>query len=103
MSETSRTKSARVTRHLLCGLSAVLFVLACVSQGVNDTPPHGWWDERGSVIPHDNFPADCQLCHTGTDWNTIRRSGAISPAARVWTHSTRSLASATSAVARRAR
>ncbi|MFT4540771.1 MAG: hypothetical protein ACI835_003229 [Planctomycetota bacterium] len=31
-----------------------------------------WWDQRGPVVPHDDFPADCTLCHTGSDWETIR-------------------------------
>lgn len=32
----------------------------------------GWDDNSGPVIPHDTFPADCTLCHTGTDWVTLR-------------------------------
>jgi hypothetical protein len=35
-------------------------------------PPQGWWEERGPVVPHDGFPADCTLCHQGDDWHTIR-------------------------------
>ena len=37
--------------------------------------PHaaqGWWQGHGPVIPHDDFPADCKLCHEGGAWNRIR-------------------------------
>lgn len=33
---------------------------------------HGWWSERGLVIPHASFPADCLLCHLGGDWSKLR-------------------------------
>jgi len=47
---------------------------ACVAQAdrENDAPPQGWWHERGPVVPHDSFPADCSLCHQGDDWTTLR-------------------------------
>ena len=45
-------------------------IASCLSeQGV---PVQGWWLQRGSVMPHDSFPADCTLCHIGKDWHTIR-------------------------------
>jgi hypothetical protein len=31
-----------------------------------------WWKERGPVVPHDSFPADCSLCHTSDGWRSIR-------------------------------
>ncbi|MBI1336234.1 MAG: hypothetical protein GC164_04650 [Phycisphaera sp.] len=31
-----------------------------------------WDKQRGPVIPHDTFPADCSLCHVGNDWNTLK-------------------------------
>jgi len=31
-----------------------------------------WGLDRGPVIPHDSFPADCTLCHVGDDWSEIR-------------------------------
>lgn len=33
---------------------------------------HRWWSGLGPVLPHDSFPADCKLCHTGSDWNSLR-------------------------------
>jgi len=33
---------------------------------------HAWWSERGLVIPHASFPADCRLCHLEGDWSTLR-------------------------------
>jgi hypothetical protein len=33
---------------------------------------HEWWTERGLVIPHASFPADCTLCHLEGDWSTLR-------------------------------
>lgn len=46
----------------------LIFLAACVSTEV----PQGWWNERGPVIPHDSFPADCSMCHAGDGWNEIR-------------------------------
>ncbi len=54
----------------LCTL--VFGVLACA---IGSHAPEGaqyWWRDRGPVVPHDSFPADCKLCHTGGDWRTIR-------------------------------
>lgn len=36
------------------------------------TPRQGWKPEYGPVVPHDTFPTDCALCHTGGNWKTIR-------------------------------
>jgi len=32
---------------------------------------HLWWAGLGPVLPHDDFPADCNLCHVGREWNTL--------------------------------
>ncbi len=45
-----------------------LLVVACV----NLVPRQGWDPAAGPVVPHDTFPADCSLCHTGDDWHTLR-------------------------------
>jgi hypothetical protein len=34
--------------------------------------PQHWSEERGPVVPHDSFPADCALCHVGNGWHEIR-------------------------------
>lgn len=43
-------------------------VVACATF----VPQQGWNASFGPVVPHDNFPADCSLCHTGSDWHTLR-------------------------------
>ena len=59
-------------RLALAALVAALVTLACLQQDHPDTPRQGWWAERGPVVPHDSFPADCSLCHEGEDWSSIR-------------------------------
>jgi hypothetical protein len=49
-------------------LCAFGFAVACV----NLVPQQGWSADFGPVVPHDSFPADCSLCHTGGDWQTLR-------------------------------
>jgi hypothetical protein len=53
-------------------LLAVLTVVACTLT----TPPaadvHRWWAGFGLVVPHENFPSDCKLCHLGSTWNVLR-------------------------------
>ena len=51
-------------------LAGAAAVPACMRSGPG--PQHGWWASRGPVIPHDSFPSDCTLCHTGDDWTTLR-------------------------------
>ncbi len=53
-------------------LSALLvsLLLGCLRD--RQVPVHSWWDGRGSVMPHESFPADCTLCHLGADWHTIK-------------------------------
>ncbi len=54
----------------LIGLPLVL-LMACLSRAVDSSPQHGWWTDRGAVVPHDTFPADCRLCHRGSDWQKL--------------------------------
>ncbi|MEW6072945.1 MAG: hypothetical protein AB1726_10200 [Planctomycetota bacterium] len=58
----------------IAAAAAILGLLACVARlgGAGGTPPQGWWEGRGPVVPHDSFPADCSLCHLGESWHTIR-------------------------------
>ena len=44
-------------------------LLACISE--REVPVHGWWNERGPVIRHADFPADCTLCHKGKTWTEL--------------------------------
>ncbi len=51
-------------------VAAGLTLVACVSNpqfGIS-----GWWSERGPVVPHSTFPADCALCHTADSWTEMR-------------------------------
>lgn len=52
-------------------IGMLLFGLAACALSAVDVPVQDWWKSRGPVVPHDSFPADCTLCHTGSDWNTI--------------------------------
>ncbi len=56
-------------------LALTLLPVACTTRWSAEirTPVQGWWEERGPVVPHDDFPADCTLCHQGDDWHTIRQ------------------------------
>jgi len=57
-------------RSLLAVLLCAWCCASCSKSGRQ--PVHGWWEERGPVIPHDTFPANCSLCHVGGDWTTLR-------------------------------
>ena len=72
------------TRLLLFVILGVgLGLLACIARtDLNDTPPQGWWAARGPVVPHDDFPADCRLCHVGEDWHTIAEDFTFDHAAQ---------------------
>ena len=55
------------------GIATFVFgVLACTIGGP-EVPQQEWWSDRGPVVPHDSFPADCSLCHVGEGWNRIRK------------------------------
>lgn len=47
-------------------------VLGCVTQSPGDGSLHRWWSGLGPVLPHDTFPADCNICHVGRKWNELR-------------------------------
>ena len=59
-------------RNLWLGVLVAYVGLACVSGVVSRKPgKHEWWDALGPVIPHETFPADCQLCHVGDKWQEL--------------------------------
>ncbi len=51
-------------------MSAVL--LACAATRPLAGKQHRWWAGFGPVLPHDSFPAECNLCHVGGDWNKLK-------------------------------
>jgi hypothetical protein len=63
------------TRRHWASLAAVLvlFALSCAVASQRSGAPHSWWSERGPVVPHESFPADCSLCHEGEGWRSIRK------------------------------
>ncbi len=69
---TRRTRLASVCLALL-----VSVVLGCVSQRPGDGSLHRWWSGLGPVLPHDTFPADCNICHIGRKWNELREEFAF--------------------------
>jgi hypothetical protein len=72
MSNERETKR-RDWRRVALATTLLLGILACAAErGARDGERHGWMGERGIVVPHDSFPADCSLCHAGGDWNTLR-------------------------------
>jgi hypothetical protein len=59
-------------RTVLVVWIGLLVGVACLGpSGTNDAPSHGWWSERGPVVPHDSFPSDCKLCHKDGDWSSL--------------------------------
>jgi len=62
----------RAWRRRLTWLALLALTAACVSQNLGRGPRHGWWEALGPVLPHDDFPADCKLCHLGEDWSSLR-------------------------------
>ena len=60
------------TRHTLPAfLALTLLALACVVQSPSGVARHRWWAGLGPVLPHESFPANCDLCHVGPEWNTL--------------------------------
>ncbi len=54
----------------ICALAYL--VVACVANVNYTGPVQRWWEDRGPVVRHDSFPADCTLCHIEGSWNRIR-------------------------------
>ncbi|MDF1800552.1 MAG: hypothetical protein P1V81_15350 [Planctomycetota bacterium] len=36
-----------------------------------DVGQHRWWNGFGPVLSHEDFPADCSMCHLGNDWHEL--------------------------------
>ena len=61
-----------IKKHPLWTAACAYFALvACVGTGAVDVGQHRWWQGLGPVLPHDSFPADCTLCHEGSNWNDL--------------------------------
>jgi len=58
--------------RLSLAATLLLGVVACTLGSRRDVGVHEWWSGDGPVVPHDNFPADCGICHAGGDWTSLR-------------------------------
>ncbi len=70
-----RLPARLLTGRLAAALALSYLAAACVAIGLGELgrgPRHGWWDGLGVVLPHDTFPADCDLCHVADDWSVLR-------------------------------
>jgi len=66
--------STRFRRNRLSVVLALLLgygLLACAVSGHPTPRLHSWWQGLGPVLPHDSFPAECSLCHTGDGWREL--------------------------------
>ena len=52
--------------------AALAFAVLACTIGAPSVSRQEWLSDRGPVVPHDSFPADCSLCHVGDGWNQIR-------------------------------
>jgi len=59
-------------RALVAMSAALLLAAACVMQSPGSAARHRWWSGLGPVLPHETFPADCQLCHEGQEWHVLK-------------------------------
>jgi hypothetical protein len=67
------TNSASRRRAGLYAIIAIVVATCVVACGtLLSRPRQGWNPTYGPVVPHDKFPADCSLCHTGGNWTTIK-------------------------------
>jgi len=56
--------------HVLL-LVGIAVLAACVVPDSRSGARHRWWAGLGAVIPHESFPAECELCHVGDEWNVL--------------------------------
>ena len=65
-------QNTRTNKPLLATLSLLALLAACaLTPGPGNAGRHRWWAALGPVIPHDDFPADCTLCHLGSEWQEL--------------------------------
>ncbi len=71
--EGEREVRRRLQKHAMWIVSLyVLLTVACVAVPRRQLVPQQWSADRGPVVPHDNFPSDCSLCHEPGGWDRIR-------------------------------
>jgi len=68
---TTRFRAGKAPLILAAALS--LLAAACMMQAPGAVERHRWWSGLGPVLPHSTFPADCQLCHVGENWQSVTK------------------------------
>jgi len=68
---------ARLPLALLVCLLALFACTLGGRIGSGSVLQQDWDKRRGPVVPHDNFPKDCSLCHEGGSWSKIRADFAF--------------------------
>ena len=67
-----RARGARTLLFGSCGLLSLLALLVgCASEPRVDFALERYWSGLGPVLPQDDFPGDCRLCHEGAGWHTL--------------------------------
>jgi hypothetical protein len=56
---------------LLWSLLAIVTIVACSVVSPRQGELHRWWAGFGLVVPHESFPAECDMCHVGSSWNQL--------------------------------
>lgn len=59
-------------RLALLSAASAYVLLACALQRPGGLDVHRWQAGLGPVVPHENFPSDCSLCHVGGTWNVLK-------------------------------
>lgn len=54
-------------------IALTIFLAACQVMGEDgrDIAASRFWNGFGPVLAHEDFPADCSLCHTGSGWHEL--------------------------------
>ena len=60
-----------LARIASAALALAFLALACMVQTPQRAEIHRWWGGLGPVLPHETFPSDCKLCHTGAGWHEL--------------------------------
>lgn len=68
----THSKTVKLRRAIAVAVCVGTLALACATQGPLGIEQHRWWSGLGPVLPHDEFPEDCSLCHVGEDWHSVR-------------------------------
>jgi hypothetical protein len=52
-------------------VALTLLAVACAVPRPGGVAQHRWWAGLGPVLPHESFPANCDLCHVGREWDAL--------------------------------